>query len=417
MTSRIPKLRLDETKDESLRKGKTIRMARRNSFQTGSIKPKKWKNGDKGYTIRYWVRDLSSETGWRYKRENLRGVGDKQAKKILSERLNDVNMLNNNSHQQAPNMTFADFASGLWKHYLGNKRIKPSTIYSYDSMLEKHLIPAFGAMQLGQITTVDVTKFFNKAQERVASKYALNLYGLLNTMFDVAVQHDLIETSPVRRKLHRPQHESKEKPVLSPEQVKQVIEAIPDEYKPLFVVAAVTGMRVGEILALRWQDIDLDAKKMTVKHSLWRGQLGTPKTKASAKTRNLSDFLVTAFRVQKLNSEFTQPDDFVFARRDGSPYDRDWVRESVLYPALDAAGIERKPRQHGFHLFRHTCGSILYGLTGDIRLAKDALAHSRISTTSDIYVHTDEIPATVAEMVGREINCTLIAPQESELVQ
>ncbi len=101
-------------------------------------------------------------------------------------------------------------------------------------------------------------------------------------------------------------------------------------------------------------------------------QLGTPKTKASAKTRNLSDLLVTAFRVQQLDSESTQPGDFVFARRDGSLYDRDCVRESVLYPALDAAEIERKPRQPGFHLFRHTCGSILYALTGDIRLAKDA---------------------------------------------
>jgi integrase len=298
-----------------------------------------------------------------------------------------------------------------------NKRIKPSTVYSYDSMLEKHLIPMFGAMQLWQITTVDVPEFFNKAQEKVASKYALNLYALLNTMFDVAVQHDLIEKSPVRRKLHRPQHDPKEKPVLSGEQVRKVIEAVADEYKPLFVVAAVTGMRIGEILALRWQDVDLDAKKMTVRHNLWRGQLGTPKTKASAKTRNLSDLLVTAFRIQRLKSRFIQPDDFVFARRDGSPYDRDSLRESVLYPALDVVGIERKPRQHGFHLFRHTCGSILYALTGDIRLAKDALAHSRISTTSDIYVHTDEVPAKVAELVGREINFTLIAPQESELVQ
>jgi integrase len=363
------------------------------------------------------VRDPSSETGWRYKRENIRGVGGKQAKKILAERLNEVNATNNNPRQQAPSMTFADFASGLWKNYLGNKRIKPSTAYSYDSMIEKHLIPAFGAMQLGQITTLDVTEFFNKAQEKLASKYRLTLYALLNTLFDVAVQHDLIEMSPIRRKLHRPQHEPKEKPILSAEQVRKVIEAVAGEYKPLFVVAAVTGMRIGEILALRWQDVDLDAKKMTVRHNLWRGQLGTPKTKASAKTRNLSDLLVTAFRVQQLNSKFTQPGDFVFARRDGSPYDRDWLRGSVLYPALDAVGIERRPRQHGFHLFRHTCGSIVYALTGDIRLAKDALTHSRISTTSDIYVHTDEVPAEIAEMVGHEINCTLTAPQETELVQ
>jgi integrase len=196
-----------------------------------------------------------------------------------------------------------------------------------------------------------------------------------------------------------------------------VIEAVADEYKPLFVVTAVTGMRIGEVLALKWQDVDLDSKKLTVRHNLWRGQLGTPKTKASAKTRNLSDLLVTAFRIQRLRSRFTQPDDFIFTRRGGSPYDRDWLRESVLYPALDTADIERKPRQYGFHLFRHTCGSIVYALTGDIRLAKDALAHSRISTTSDIYVHTDEVPAEVAEMVGREINFTLTAPQESELVQ
>jgi integrase len=350
-------------------------------------------------------------------RARILDMSHKQAKRILAERLNEVNATNNNPGQHAPSMTFADFASGLWYDYLANKRIKASTAYSYDSMIEKHLVPAFGAMQLGQITTVDVTEFFNKAKEKLASKYALNLYTLLNSMFDVAVQHDLIDSSPVRRKLHQPQHEPKEKPILSAEQVRKVIVTVADEYKPLFVVAAVTGMRIGEILALRWQDVDLDARKMTVRHNLWRGQWGTPKTKASAKTRNLSDLLVTAFRVQRLKSRFTQPDDFIFARRDGSPYDRDWLRESVLYTALDIAEIERKPRQHGFHLFRHTCGSIVYALTGDIRLAKDALAHSRISTTSDIYVHTDEVPAEVAEMVGREINFTLTAPQESELVQ
>jgi len=181
-------------------------MARRNSFQTGSIKPKKWKKDDKGYAIRYRVRDSNSKTGWCYKRENLRGVGNKQAKKILAERLNEVNAINDKPRQQEPSMTFADFASGLWRHYLGNKRVKPSTVYCYDSMIERHLIPAFEAMQLGQITTVEVTEFFNKAKEKLASKYMLNLYALLNTMFDVAVQHDLIETSSVRRKLHRPQH-------------------------------------------------------------------------------------------------------------------------------------------------------------------------------------------------------------------
>src|SRR5215216_2684082 len=150
MTSGISKLSPDETKDESLRNEKTVHSALRDSFQTGSIKPHRWKNGDKGYTIRYRMRDPKSGTGWRYKRENLRGVSGKQAKRILADRLKEVNATNKNPGQHAPSMTFADFASGLWKNYLGNKRIKPSTAYSYDSMIEKHLIPAFGAMQLNQ---------------------------------------------------------------------------------------------------------------------------------------------------------------------------------------------------------------------------------------------------------------------------
>ena len=67
--------------------------------------------------------------------------------------------------------------------------------------------------------------------------------------------------------------------------------------------------------------------------------------------------------------------------------------------------------------YRASSGSILYAQTGDIRLTKDALAHSRISTTSDIYVHTQDVPAEVAEIVEREINWPLVAPQERELVQ
>ena len=109
-----------------------------------------------------------------------------------------------------------------------------------------------------------------------------------------------------------------------------MIEAVADEYKPLFVVTAVTGMRIGE---MRWQDEDLDAKKLTVRHNLRRGQLGTPKTKASAKTRNLSDLLVTAFRIQRLKSRFTQPDDFIsFARQQ--------TRERI-FQSLGKAGRQR----------------------------------------------------------------------------
>jgi len=81
--------------------------------------------------------------------------------------------------------------------------VKPSTVNSYDSMLDNHLLPEFGEMKMDEIMPVQLTTFLDKVRGKVAPKYALNLYTLLNTMFEVATEYDLIEPSPVRRKLHR----------------------------------------------------------------------------------------------------------------------------------------------------------------------------------------------------------------------
>jgi len=89
-------------------------------------------------------------------------------------------------------------------------------------------------------------------------------------------------------------------------------------------------------------------------------------------------------------SPFKADSDFIFCKADGGPCDPDWVRENVLYPAMDRAAIDRGKRTHGFHIFRHTGGSIVRTVTGDMKLAQLQLGHSRMSTTSGIYVHTNE---------------------------
>ena len=101
---------------------------------------------------------------------------------------------------------------------------------------------------------------------------------------------------------------------------------------------------------------------------------------------------------------FDRPGDFVFCRPDGRPYDPDVVREWVLYPAMDRLKIERTPGAYGFHLFRHSAGSRLHTLTGDIKLVQETLGHARASTTSDIYVHLDpEVADTATDVLAREL--------------
>jgi integrase len=241
-------------------------------------------------------------------------------------------------------------------------------------------------------------------REEYSTKYVINLYGLFNVMFEVARQHDLIEVIPLRRKIHRPQHQAKKKPALSAGQIRQIIEAVETGYKPLFLTVAITGLRLGEILALRWRDVDIDRGKLSVRHNLWRQKLVSPKTEASIRELHLPRVLADVLRAHKQQSRWSADEDFIFARLDGMPYDPDSLRRSVLYPALDACKIERSNREHGFHIFRHTAGSIVHAQSRDLKLTQELLGHTRISTTSDIYVHVDEKVAEEAtEILAREI--------------
>jgi len=96
--------------------------------------------------------------------------------------------------------------------------------------------------------------------------------------FEVASEYDLVDVSPVRRKLHRPQGGAKKKLALTPAQLRGIIDNAKEEYRPLFLMAAITGLRLGDVQGLRWANVDLLDGKLSVTHSLWRDQLMKPKT-------------------------------------------------------------------------------------------------------------------------------------------
>jgi integrase len=199
-----------------------------------------------------------------------------------------------------------------------------------------------------------------------------------------------------------------------------VLDNVPEEYKALFICAALTGVRLGELLGLRWCDLDFVTRKLTINHNLWRGQLVSPKTEGSAASMHMPNVLADVLLNHRQTSRWIGPEDFVFCKLDGSPCDPDFLRKEVLYPALKLAGIERVERAHDFHLFRHSASSIIHAQTGDLKLAQEQLRHTQISTTSDIYVHVDETVAEkAAEALAQAIipTCAPVVPQASEMIQ
>lgn len=364
-------------------------MARRSSYQ--NAKPE-WRNDC--WTVRY--RELDHQTGvWKQRRKRLEGCNDKNNKKAAKSAADvfmaQVNERNNNFQKRQERLTFKAFIEGRWAAYVVKSEMQESTQEVNNSMIRKHLLPFFGDMLMSEITPADVTRFLTPFYK---TSYAKNLYLMLSSIFSVADQYDDIPINPVRPKVHKPKPKNKPKPTLPIDAHIAVINQVAAEFKWLFAFVSVTGLRIGEVLALRWSDIDFDAGMFFVTHSLWRRKLKSPKSKTRIWGFEIPTYLRDVLLAQKAQSRFTAPTDFVFCRADGSPYYADQLRNKVLYPALDALGIERAPREHGFYLLRHSVATLGYELTGDSLAVQKALGHADDSTTKAHYIHISQKSAS-----------------------
>jgi integrase len=174
-------------------------------------------------------------------------------------------------------------------------------------------------------------------------KSLLNLYVLLQKMLNLAVALELLNSNPMQR-VPKPKVERTEKPSQSPAQVKAIADNMPQNLKALVVLLYLTGLRIGEALALKWSDVDFDQSKLYVRRSVWRRKEQTPKSRKSIRAKHLLGGLARVLQSHRELCVGRQPEDYLFVNAVGRSYDPDDVRRRMLYPAMDKAGIERKVR-------------------------------------------------------------------------
>jgi integrase len=268
------------------------------------------------------------------------------------------------------------------------------------------MLPVFGERQIAGITVSDMTDFFDGLRGRMKVKTASNVFGLLSVMFDVALEYELIESKPLRKKPHKPEFEKGEKPVLVPEAVRDILMKLPYAHRLFVVMLSVLTIRIGEGLGLRWLNLDFDSRMLQLTHSLWREKLKpTPKTKSSKRRFILPDALVKALESYRLQSQFNGAEDFIFPNSVGGPLEPGNFRKRVLYPVMDELDIKREARNFGFHILQHSSATILHEETGDIEVAQRALGHARRSTTEDIY---DQAEVVVDDAITEMLLGTIV---------
>ncbi|HKV28933.1 MAG TPA: site-specific integrase [Candidatus Acidoferrales bacterium] len=200
-----------------------------------------------------------------------------------------------------------------------------------------------------------------------------------------AVEWGYLQFNPARGVKLPPMQRRRNTVVLTREQLAILLQSLQGAVKTLAVTAAMTGLRIGEVLALRWRNVDFDKNVIRVREAVYLGHFSTPKTKSSIRDVPLGP----ALRQALVDARKSAPDEaLVFGTRNGTPLDAKNILRRCIRPMCARLGLPIIT----WHSFRHTHATLLSDLGESLKTAQAQLGHSRLSTTAEIYTHV--VPAS-----------------------
>jgi len=271
---------------------------------------------------------------------------------------------------------------------------KPSTIEAYSYWLRIHIIDYFGPMPVSEIGRDDVRGFAAALERKgLAPKSRANALGTLHSLIEFAIDEEWTNgENPVKR-VAKPALATTDPDVhfLDTEEVEALLRAVPDDplgrvERVMYLTAAMTGMRQGELFALRWRDVDWTARRIRVRRNYVRGEFGTPKSKRSSRSVPLASRVASELELLFQGSPHKHDDDLVFAHPGtGNPIDR-----SKLLKRFKAALRRADVRDVRFHDLRHTFGTRMAAQGMPMRILQELMGHRDFKTT---LIYADYAPS------------------------
>ena len=313
-------------------------------------------------------------------------------------------------------LKFSEFTE-IWKRDYGSKELAPSTYKRYCRMLETRLLPYFGHFYINKIRPTDIMKFYDllekdtqlvrkkgnngtKTKKPLSGKTILEHHRLLRAMLHRAVYWQLIVSNPAER-VQAPRAKKPKRRSYDDEQTKILLEnleqlSIEDtKYKVAIILTVFTGVRLGELMGLEWQDIDFKNGIISInRSSQYLSDMGVftkvPKTESSIREIAIPEFIISLLEEYKLwyeeqksiYGELWTNSDRLFVQADGKP----------MHPSTISKWFVKYVAQIGlpvinFHGLRHTNATLLISQNIDVAVVAARLGHAQITTTFNFYVH------------------------------
>jgi integrase len=252
-----------------------------------------------------------------------------------------------------------------------------------------HLKPSIGGIGIKDLGPLDVEELYRgKLRSGLSARTVQIIHATLHKALKQALRWALVPKN-VTEVVTPPRYRKKEVRTLSPEEVKILLRTARGErFEALYVLAVTTGLRQGELLGLKWGDLDLKKDTLRVRRTVRNGEVNPPKSACSTRSVHLTGVAVRALRE---HGEKNGEGYWVFPTRNGNPVSRHNLVNRSWRPLLERAGLPRIP----FHNLRHTCASLLLSQGVHPKLVQELLGHADVTTTLNTYSH--EIPSLRCE--------------------
>jgi integrase len=317
-------------------------------------------------------------------------VGTVETLSTAASALKAAQALRIDANQQTPRFNSGPSTiSELVAHYrlkelAGNSRNPKafSTRSGYEYYLKNWILPRWGNTQPDQVKPVAVEDWLDSIELARASKAKIR--NLMSALYHHAMRYEWIDRNPIKLVRQSAKRESIPD-VLELAELQLLLSHLAMRERTLVLLDSATGLRVSELLALRWEDVDFEALELRVTRSIWHQVVGDCKTEASARPVPLDGYMAEDLLHWRRSSPYPMSGDWIFASpyaHGTHPYWPDNLMKRYIRPVAREVGIQKRI---GWHTFRRTFGTLLKANGEDVKTVQELLRHANSRITLDIY--------------------------------
>lgn len=276
-----------------------------------------------------------------------------------------------------------------------------ATQVTYQGYLSKWILPRWKSYRLTDVKPVQVEQWLKSLPLSKGSKAKIR--NIMSALYSHGQRWEWVSSNPIRH-VRQSAKRSRVPTILSPEQIGQFLEKLVDLPRTAVLLGASTGLRVGEILGLKWEDVDFETLELRLTRDVVKQRIERCKTEASRKPVPIGAELAEILFAWRSHCAYNQPQDWVFAspaKKGKQPYWPNSIYRVYLKPALRELGITDPV---GWHTLRHSLGTLMKANGEDVKTIQETLRHANFKVTMDVYTQAvTEVKRSAHNRVVRQI--------------